>query len=147
MAGSPYDSALELRAEANIGATATTTAIDVEGGSEAEIHLMWQTPTGTSPTLQVDLEVSVDAGSTYVKRFRSRVFVAADAPASYESYAHYSFPVWIPRPTAVDSYRGSLPRAKARIVSTVGGTTPVFPNFRAFLGIPVYGYTRERSRV
>lgn len=146
MAGTPYDTALELRAAANIGTTATTTAIDVEGGSDAELHVAWLAQSGTDPTLQVDLEASVDGGSNYAKIARSRVFTGADDPGTGETYFHASAPVYIPKPTGVDAYKGSALRTKVRVVSTVGGSdTPLFTSYRAWLGAPVSGDTTERA--
>lgn len=146
MPGTPIDSALILRAEASLTSTATSTAIDVEGGSDAEWFAQWALPTGTTPTLDLKLEVSVDGGANYkTLALGRRQYVIGDAPAAGQLRYRVSQPVFIPRPTGADAYSGSQLRAKVRVVATVTGTSPVFPNMMSFLGVPTEGADRERE--
>lgn len=146
MAGTPIDASLIMRAQADLSATTTTTAIDVEGGSDAECFVQWTGQTGTSPTLGVTIEASMDGGSTYKQiSGGTRTFTGSDDPASGATYYKDSFGIYIPKPTGTDSYRGSGLRTKVRAVLTLGGTTPVFQGFLIHLGAPVSGSTAERE--
>ena len=142
------DTNLELRAEADLSATVTTTAIQVEGGSDAEWHLAWTGQTGITPVLDATLEVSIDGGTTFVEIARRRQFVTGDDPATDETEFHTSHPVYIPKPTGItDAYAGSRPRTRVRTVLTLGGTNPVFQGFRNQLAPPDHGETLARETI
>lgn len=133
----PIDSALILRAAADIDSgdsPETTTAIEVEGGSIADVVLTWTGKSGTSPTLDVELEVSVDGGSTYEDLIKFRQFDENDVPTSPRTRFVVRRPVWIPQNTQSDAWAGSLRRTLVRIRSTIGGSsTPTFTAFEAYL--------------
>lgn len=132
----PIDAALTLRAASDISSTATTTAIDVEGGSPADLVLAWNGTSGTSPTNDVSLEVSVDGGSTYKSIWKSRQFVAGDVPVAPATRFVIRRPVYIPQNTQADAWSGSARRTKVRIVSTIGGSaTPTFTSYEAYLDL------------
>ena len=130
----PIDSALILRAASDLTATETTTAIEVEGGSMADLVLVWTAATGTSPTADCELEVSVDGGTTYKALIKLRQFVGTDDAASPRTRFVVRRPVWIPQNTEADSWAGGLKRTKVRLKSTVGGSaSPTFASFEAYL--------------
>lgn len=121
------DANLILLNAANVTATAATpTAIDVEGGSDAEVNIQVGAVSGTTPTALFSIEVSVDGGSNYFQLFAFPVLNTADANQRIARVA------WIPRP--VSPYKTT----KVRLPVTVGGTTPSFA-ITAFLRDRGYG--------
>lgn len=132
----PIDSALILRAAGDITATETTTAIEVEGGSMADVVLTWTGNSGTSPTLDCELEVSVDGGSTYEDLIKFRQFDGNDDPVTPRTRFVVRRPVWIPQSTEADTWAGALNRTLVRLKSTIGGSaTPTFTAFEAYLDL------------
>lgn len=147
MPGTPYDSDTELRAESNLtdANDGNHTAVEVEGPVLAEFHAMWELPTGTSPTLDMNIEVSRDGGSTFTVAASTRQFTESDAPGDDEDKFHVSIPVYIPKDTQADAYSGSLNRTSVRLNTVVAGTTPVFPNFQSWLAPCDMGSTYARE--
>ena len=139
----PIDAALILRASSSLLTTETTTAIEVEGGSMADLVVQWTAATGTSPTADCELEVAVDGGSTYVALIKLRQFVGTDDAVSPRTRFVVRRPVWIPQNTEADTWAGGLNRTLVRLKSTVGGSdTPTFANFEAYLDQFSGGSTR-----
>lgn len=126
--GLPIDANLVLHAAATVAHTdspKTTSAIDVEPGSDGELHIAYTALTSTA-TLQVDLEARAD-GSNYNKIARTGVIPATEdaggeTSAGVEEKVHVSLPVYIPKNTQADAYSGSLRRTQCRVVITMGGS-------------------------
>ncbi len=112
---------LVLDSGQTVTATSQTTAIDVEGGMYCDFRLFMGTCTGTTPTLDADLEVSIDGGSNYYK--------VGSIPKLDESdddivIARVAF---IPKPASGQTV------TKVRLNYTVGGTSPSYGIDKAFL--------------
>lgn len=111
------DLALILIEATAVTADGQTTAIEVEGGSNAEWVTHVGAVAGTDPTLGLILEVSLDGGSTY---FPLQELALTDT----EENSPVARNVYIPNPTTTT---GSNRFPKVRLNSDIGGTdTPSF---------------------
>jgi len=127
-----YDSSLLLKADGAVTADGQTTAITVEGGSWADWYVDMGAVSGTTPTLTLYLEASLDGGSSYAKIATLNALDADDASTLFVRR------VWIPAPTTTTS---SNVRPSVRLNSVVGGTTPSF-TFESFLTAPSKGQVK-----
>lgn len=119
--GGHFDFNLLLENAVAITVDGQSTAIDVEGGSFAEWVIVIGAVTGTTPTLLLHLQASIDGGSNY--------FRIASSPSldNNDANTQLARPAYIPRPTA-----GTNRITKVRHDRDVGGTTPSF-TITAFL--------------
>lgn len=148
MVGTPIDSNLRLKSAATVSGTDVEAAIDVEPGSDAELHVAYTALT-SSATLKPYLEARVD-GTNYVKIWEGPVVpTTEDAPGTTigtEIKVHFSAPVYIPKSTQADAYSGSLRRTSVRFGYTIGGSGTVTA-LEAWLAPVDEGSTPARERL
>lgn len=116
-AGGLFDSALLLLENTAVTATGNGTAINVEGGSMAELVMFIGAVTGTSPTLTTVLAVSLDGGSNYFP------IESISLSGTTEANQVIARNVFIPKPTTTT---GSNVLPLVRLQHTAGGTSPSF---------------------
>ena len=151
MAGTPLDVNLDLfdddMNDANEG-NGTAVTLDGPGPYDAELHVAFGAVTGTNPTFDAALQVSVDGGSNWVETATLRQFTDADAPEGGESRFHFSRPVFIPRvprPSSPAWSTASPDSVQVRLVSAVtGSSTPQFADCLVWLAPPDVGNTPAR---
>ncbi len=112
---------LVLDSGQTLAATANTTAIDTEGGLFALFRLFGGTFGGTTPTLDIDLEVSTDGGSNYYK------------VGSMPQLDDGDDDIEIARVAYIPKLGSSQTVTKVRLAYTVTGTSPSFVIDKIFL--------------
>lgn len=112
---------LILDSGSTITANGQTTAIDTEGGFYAIVRELFGAITGTSPTLDTDLEVSIDGGSNYFKVASIPQLVGTDDDIEIARVAY------IPRPASGQTV------TKVRLSDVVSGTSPSFARTNSYL--------------
>lgn len=140
------DTNLRLHSGA-VTATGNSTPIDIDGGTFGWVHLRFTADaSGTNPTLDAKLQVSVDGGTDYISIATFPQFV--DSAGKGDSDTWVALPVYIPRSDANPDPRGVNTQVKARMSFTIGGSaTPTFTltaYLTHFSGIPfgsVAGFT------
>ena len=117
----PKDVNLRLANLADLSATGQQTAVDTEGGFFAVARLTNAAITGTSPTFDFVIQVSIDGGANY--------FGVGAFPRLVGTHSSIviSRPVFIPKPAS-----GQIV-AKVRLQYTIGGTTPVCNDVTVYL--------------
>lgn len=124
-----FDAELQLADGTAVTADGQTTAIDVEGGSLASWVVQIGAVSGTTPTMIVSLQVSLDGGSSYYTIMQITSLTEADALRTFRRN------VYIPTPTTTTA---SNVRPLVRLDYDAGGTTPSFA-ITSFLAPPAEG--------
>lgn len=153
MAGTPIDGDLILADEdlndANEGA-GTAVILDGPGPYDGELHVKFGAVTGTNPTLDINLEASLDGGSTWFVTGVLRQFDDDDTIPADASAFHYSRPVFIPGVPAPTSPQWSTAKpdpVRVRVNYTVTGSdTPQFADGVVWLATPDVGATSARNQ-
>lgn len=91
-----------------------STAIDTEGGFYALARIFFGAITGTTPTDDISVGVSIDGGSTYFNAGKLPQIVGTD------DNLEIARPVYIPRPASGQTV------TKVRLQHIVAGTTPSY---------------------
>jgi hypothetical protein len=111
---------------AAVTSNSTSTAINIAGGTFAVVELLSTvTPTDADETLDVDFQVSLDGGSSFLTLFSfPQLTKAADIG---NAGTHVAMACYIPRADAnPDARDGTDTPVEARLNFTVGGTTPSY---------------------
>lgn len=107
-----------------IASSTTGTAINVTGGEFAQVSLYSvSNPTGTTPTLDLEIQASFNSGSTWVTV--ARFPQLSGAANKGNAGTRLAMACYIPRANVPDA-RGVDTPVKLRWKSTTGGTTPSF---------------------
>jgi len=109
----------------SLSATDNSETLNLNGFRRIAVWIDSGEATGTSPTLDVTLEFSPDAGTTWVAypaTPNSQTGAAmTQVTTSNDDAAHVEF----------YEYLINGPNVRYRFVMTLGGTSPVFPSFEA----------------